>query len=137
MKDNTIAVVSGGFDPLHSGHISYFKSAKKLGYKLIVALNSDQWLIDKKGKYLMPFNERKIILENLNIVDEVIGFQDDKNGSCIDALEQIKKNYPNNVIVFCNGVIGIKKISQKCLWRVLSFNLVLAGLKKLIHHHQY
>ena len=46
-----IVVVSGGFDPLHSGHIEYFKSAKDLGDKLIVALNSDQWLIKKKGKF--------------------------------------------------------------------------------------
>ena len=43
-----VVVVSGGFDPLHSGHIAYFKSAKKLGDKLIVALNSDDWLITKK-----------------------------------------------------------------------------------------
>ena len=131
MKDNTIAVVSGGFDPLHSGHISYFKSAKKLGYKLIVALNSDQWLIDKKGKYLMPFNERKIILENLNIVDEVIGFQDDKNGSCIDALEQIKKNYPNNVIVFCNGGDRNKKNIPEMSLEGIKFQFGVGGLKKI------
>jgi cytidyltransferase-like protein len=60
-----IIIVSGGFDPLHSGHIEYFKSAKKLGDKLIVALNSDEWLINKKGKFFMPFHERKNIVENL------------------------------------------------------------------------
>ena len=57
-----IIVVSGGFDPIHSGHIAYFKAAKSLGDKLIVALNSDEWLINKKGKYFMPFYERKIII---------------------------------------------------------------------------
>jgi D-beta-D-heptose 7-phosphate kinase/D-beta-D-heptose 1-phosphate adenosyltransferase len=60
-----IIIVSGGFDPLHSGHIAYFKSAKELGDKLVVALNSDEWLIKKKGKFFMPFLERKAIVENL------------------------------------------------------------------------
>ena len=60
-----IVVVSGGFDPIHSGHIAYLEEAKKLGDKLIVALNSDDWLIKKKGKFFMPFAEREIILKNL------------------------------------------------------------------------
>ena len=60
-----VIVVSGGFDPLHSGHISYFEDAKSYGDKLIVALNSDKWLEKKKGKSFMPFSERKSIIENL------------------------------------------------------------------------
>ena len=98
-----IAVVSGGFDPIHSGHIQYFDSAKKFGDKLIVALNSDDWLISKKEKFFMPFNERKAIIENLKMVDEVISFEDDKNGSCINALQYLKKEYPKDKIIFCNG----------------------------------
>ena len=47
-----IVIVSGGFDPIHSGHISYLKDAKNFGDKLIVALNSDEWLENKKGKFL-------------------------------------------------------------------------------------
>ena len=80
-----IIVVSGGFDPIHSGHIEYLKSAKNIGDKLIVALNSDDWLINKKGKFFMPFSERKTIIENLKFVDEVIDFIDDDIGSCINA----------------------------------------------------
>ncbi len=53
-----IVVVSGGFDPIHSGHIAYFKAAKEWGDELIVALNSDDWLKHKKGSCFMPFNER-------------------------------------------------------------------------------
>ena len=98
-----IIVVSGGFDPIHSGHISYFKSAKELGEKLIVALNSDVWLIKKKEKFFMPFEERKIIIENLSMVDEVIDFDDDEFGSASQALIKIKGFYPKDEIIFCNG----------------------------------
>ncbi len=98
-----IVVVSGGFDPLHSGHIEYFKAAKKHGDKLVVALNSDDWLNKKKGKYFMTFNERKVIISNLKMVDDVIGFDDDKHGSASLALMKIKKMHPNENIIFCNG----------------------------------
>ena len=73
-----IIVVSGGFDPIHSGHIAYLKSAREIGDKLVVALNSDEWLIKKKGKNFLPFSERKDILTNLKMIDKVIDF-DGKN----------------------------------------------------------
>jgi cytidyltransferase-like protein len=98
-----VVVVSGGFDPIHSGHIEYFKSAKNLGDILIVALNSDNWLEKKKGKFFMPFDERKAIVESIKFVDEVVGFEDDGKGSCINALEEIKKSYPDDDIYFANG----------------------------------
>ena len=98
-----IVVVSGGFDPIHSGHIAYFKSAKSHGDKLIVALNSDAWLEKKKGKFFMPLDERKAIVESIKFVDQVIGFKDDTKGSCINALEEIKKLHPNDDIYFANG----------------------------------
>lgn len=98
-----IIVVSGGFDPIHSGHIEYLKSAKEYGDKLIVALNSDNWLEKKKGKPFMTFNERKSILEAIQYVDEVIDFEDDNKGSCINALIKIKKLFPDNKIFFANG----------------------------------
>ena len=98
-----VVVVSGGFDPLHSGHISYIKAAKEFGDYLIVALNSDNWLENKKGKAFMDFQERKNILENLSVVDEVIAFEDDRKGSCKKALEFVKENYPNSKVTFCNG----------------------------------
>ena len=98
-----IIVVSGGFDPIHSGHIEYLKSAKEYGDKLIVALNSDNWLKKKKGKPFMTFNERKSILNAVKYIDEVIDFEDDKKGTCINALEKIKKLYPDDKIFFANG----------------------------------
>ena len=98
-----ISVVSGGFDPIHSGHISYIESAREHGDFLIIALNSDNWLRNKKGKEFMPFIERKAVLENIKGVDKVIDFQDDDLGSCIKALEKIKLEYPEDEIIFCNG----------------------------------
>mgnify|MGYP001187184551 CR=1 FL=1 len=98
-----IVVVSGGFDPIHSGHISYFKEASKIGDYLIVLLNSDKWLERKKGKFFLTFNERKIVLENLTFVDEVLKFKDDDQGSCIEGLKKVKNKYPNEEIIFCNG----------------------------------
>ena len=98
-----IIVVSGGFDPIHSGHISYFKSAKEQGDMLIVALNSDEWLVNKKGKFFMPFYERKEIISNLSVVDKVISFEDDDVGSAKNALIKIKEMYPEEKIVFANG----------------------------------
>jgi len=98
-----VIVVSGGFDPLHSGHISYFEDAKSYGDKLIVALNSDSWLEKKKGKFFMPFSERKSIIESLKYVDEVIDFDDDEIGSCIFGLEKVKELYKGEEIFFANG----------------------------------
>ena len=98
-----ISVISGGFDPIHSGHIAYINEAKKLGDKLIVLLNSDEWLINKKDRFFMPFSERKVILESIKPVDKVLGFKDDSIGSCIKGLEEIKNMYPDDEIIFCNG----------------------------------
>jgi cytidyltransferase-like protein len=98
-----IIVVSGGFDPLHSGHIAYFEAAKGLGDKLVVALNSDEWLIKKKGKYFMPYKERSEIISHLNMVDNVIDFEDDDFGSCALGLKKVSKMFPNDQIIFANG----------------------------------
>jgi len=96
-----IVLVTGGFDPLHSGHIAYFKSAKKLGDKLVVGLNSDEWLTRKKGRPFMPYNERAAIIKELEVVDEVIDF-DDSDDSASKAIGIVRTKTTGNVI-FANG----------------------------------
>ena len=97
-----IVIVTGGFDPLHSGHIAYFEAARKLGDRLVVGLNSDDWLARKKGKPFMPWHERATIINGLRAVDQIIDYDDSDNSSC-NAIRQIKSHYPNDQIVFANG----------------------------------
>jgi len=97
-----IVLVTGGFDPLHSGHIAYFQAAKALGDKLIVGLNSDSWLERKKGRAFMPITERVCIVESLKMVDGVVLF-DDNDGSAKEAIQNVKMLFPNDQIIFANG----------------------------------
>ena len=97
-----IVLVTGGFDPLHSGHISYLAAARQLGDKLIVGLNSDEWLTRKKSRPFMPVNERLAVIENLRMVDHCILFNDD-DGSSIEAIRNVQMLYPNDEIIFANG----------------------------------
>ena len=114
-----VVIVSGGFDPIHSGHIQYLLEAKKLGDILIVALNSDEWLIEKKGKEFMPFEERKVVLENISCVDQVIGFEDDDLGSCI------------NVAINYGGREEIVDTTKKIIEDVISVDGDAQQIKKL------
>jgi len=98
-----IVVVSGGFDPLHSGHIAYFKSARKLGDKLVVAVNSDEWLTRKKGRPFMPFHERCNIIEELSCVDQVIGFNDDDDTACNAIFQILSTKTRSDTVIFANG----------------------------------
>ncbi len=98
----TIVLVTGGFDPIHSGHIGYFKDARALGDMLIVGLNSDEWLIRKKGRAFMPWNERLCIVNNLAMVDEVYTF-DDVDGSAKQFIHQVRAHYPEARLIFANG----------------------------------
>lgn len=98
----TVALVTGGFDPLHSGHIEYFKAASKLADKLVVGLNSDSWLTRKKGRAFLPLHERKAIIENLSFVDSVLAFNDSNNNS-EDCIRRVLDLYPDSRVIFANG----------------------------------
>ena len=99
---NSIVLVSGGFDPIHSGHIAYLEAARQLGGYLIVGLNSDAWLSRKKGHFFLPFEERKCIIESLYMVNEVVAF-DDSDNSAAGLIKLVREEYPNEAIIFANG----------------------------------
>lgn len=97
-----IVLVTGGFDPLHAGHIEYLSAAKKLGDHLIVGLNSDEWLTRKKGRPFMKYNDRLSVIQNLKFVTGIVRFNDEDN-TAKDAIRKVRLNYPSDTIVFANG----------------------------------
>ncbi len=107
MKENwtkNVIILSGGFDPVHKGHLRMFREASNLGHQVIVGLNSDEWLTRKKGEPLMKFEERKEIIEGCKYVNQVLSF-DDKDDTANDLIKKVNELYENkNVkLYFANG----------------------------------
>jgi cytidyltransferase-like protein len=125
-----IILVTGGFDPLHSGHIEYFKAAKQLGNLLVVGINSDAWLSRKKGRSFMPISERKAIIENLYQVHKVIEFNDDDN-TAIDAIRKVKEMYPRSTVVFANGGDRTKDNIPEMIFDDVEFVFGVGGTNKV------
>lgn len=123
-----IAVVSGGFDPVHSGHISMINDAAQYG-QVIVLLNSDEWLTRKKGKPFMSFKERKTILENFKDVFLVMDF-DDSDNTAIQGLAKIKKYFPSHTITFCNGGDRTKENIPEMVVNGVDFKFGIGGQHK-------
>jgi D-beta-D-heptose 7-phosphate kinase/D-beta-D-heptose 1-phosphate adenosyltransferase len=90
-----VVLVSGGFDPLHLGHLRSFKAAKKLGDKLMVLVDGDQFLLQKKGAVFMPLEDRVAIIEELRCVDEVITRE--THGDVSGVIREIRPD------IFANG----------------------------------
>lgn len=98
----TYYIVSGGFDPIHEGHIEMIKASASASNGVIVLVNSDEWLVRKKGKAFQTFNTRKTICENLKGVIEALGFNDDDD-SASDGIRRVREKYPEAHLVFANG----------------------------------
>src|SRR4051812_49628050 len=98
-KEKWVAV-SGGFDPLHIGHVRLFKRARALGDKLVVILNNDNWLKDKKGFAFMPERERKEIIEAFPFVDKVVLTEHKPNDADRSVVRTLRKLKPS---IFANG----------------------------------
>ena len=124
-----IVIVTGGFDPLHSGHLAYFKSAKQLGDLLVVGLNSDEWLTRKKGRPFMPMSERFALVSSIEVVDEVVVYNDNDNSSC-DAIRLVKAQYPDAEIIFANGGDRTKENIPEMVFDDVKFVFGVGGSNK-------
>lgn len=102
-----IVAVSGGFDPLHIGHVRMFDEAKKLGDKLVVILNNDHWLAKKKGYVFMKEQERKEVILALRSVDGVLVTSHTKDTSDMSVCKELRKLKPQ---IFANG--GDRKLDN-------------------------
>ena len=103
--ESTVIILSGGFDPVHKGHVRMFKAAKEFPAIVIVGLNSDEWLIRKKGQPFMDWNERKEILDSINYIDNVLAFNDKDDSAC-HLIQKVKESHDNSSdirVCFGNG----------------------------------
>ena len=98
----TVAVLSGGFDPLHPGHVLLFRDARKFGQIVIAGVNSDDWLTRKKGKPFMSFEDRLYMVQSNQYVDLAMGFVDDDD-TAINLLYKVSQTFSDSFITFCNG----------------------------------
>lgn len=111
MKNKKIVVATcGGFDPVHIGHVRLFEEAKKLGDELVVILNNDNWLLQKKGFVFMPQEERKEILESIKYVDKVVYTKHPKNPEDMSVCEELADLKPD---IFAKGGDRDKKDAKK------------------------
>ena len=113
MENKIISIVSGGFAPIHPGHIMMMKDCLKFSNYLIVGVNSNKWLINKKGNYFMDIQHRLYVVSSLNVVNETMEFEDDDKGSANNLLIKIRNKYSNDKIIFANG--GDRSDSSKIL----------------------
>ena len=123
-KKYDYALVSGGFDPVHVGHLRMFKDAKNLSDKVVLLLNNDEWLIKKKGKPFMNENQRKEILDEFKSIAEVI-IQTSCEKSSSRAIEEFVNKNPNKSICYCNGGdrSNIKNILESDICKKLGVSL--------------
>lgn len=106
-KKKVVVAVSGGFDPLHIGHMRMFKEARNLGDKLVVILNNDHWLMKKKRYVFMPQKERKEVIESIKYVDKVVLTGHPQNPHDMSVCAELKRLKPD---IFANG--GDRKLDN-------------------------
>lgn len=123
-------IVSGGFDPLHSGHIAYLQAAAKLGDRLVVGVNSDAWLITKKGRFFMPLKERLAVIRALGCVDEAVSF-DDSDGTACRLIEAVRADRPADDLIFANGGDRTRDNIPEMTARGVTFVFGVGGEEKL------
>ena len=125
-----VVLVTGGFDPLHSGHIEYFKAARELGDHLVVGVNSDDWLTRKKGRPFMPFEERCAIIKELDCVDEVIGFNDNDDTANHAIFQVLSTKGSQTKVIFANGGDRTKTNIPEMKFTDVEFAFGVGGVDK-------
>ena len=95
-------IVSGGFDPIHEGHIENIKESALESDGVIALVNSDDWLCRKKGQNFMNFKTRSTVVEAIKGIIEIISFDDSDNSAC-DGLRKAREKYPNDTLIFAKG----------------------------------
>lgn len=101
-KKYDIVIISGAFGPIHRGHVRLFKGAKAIGHKVILGLNSDEWVVNNRGQVFMDWAERAEVLREFSNVDEVFSFND-TDGTALDLISRVKQLYPGLKLAFANG----------------------------------
>lgn len=125
-----VGIISGGFDPLHSGHIKYIQAASLQCDILIVGVNSNVWLERKKGKYFLHSDERQCILEHIIGVHRVMSF-DDSDDSAIDLINKVKAEYAgSSEFIFMNGGDRTKENIPEMLVEGVTFLFGVGGEDK-------
>ncbi|OGE81158.1 MAG: hypothetical protein A3H72_03435 [Candidatus Doudnabacteria bacterium RIFCSPLOWO2_02_FULL_48_8] len=104
-QKKTVVAVSGGFDPIHAGHVRYFHDAKKLGDELVVILNNDNWLYKKKGYIFMNERERKEIIKSIKYVDHVVITNHPPDPQDMSVIKELRELKPD---IFANGGDRVK-----------------------------
>ena len=134
-KKYDYALISGGFDPVHIGHLAMIKDAKRISDNVIVLLNSDNWLIRKKGKPFMVEAQRAQILEEFKSVSEVIIQKNDNDDSSNNAIKDFYKSHSNKTICYCNGGDRSQenkiRESQTCKDLGIDLKFGIGGIHKL------
>ena len=138
-----IVAVSGGFDPVHVGHVRLFQEAKKLGDELVVILNNDHWLRSKKGFVFMPERERKELLEGIGCVNKVMLTKHKAGTKDLSVCRTLRELKPR---VFANGgdrtrrnipeIALCKKIGTKMIFGVGRGGKVQSSSRLLKKFHE-
>lgn len=135
MKNYNYALLSGGFDPVHVGHLAMIKEANEIAEEVVILLNSDKWLKRKKGKPFMVESQRAQILEEFESVSRVIIQMDDDDDSSNNAITSFAKNNPKKTICYCNGGdrSNEKKIREATVCKENNVDLIfgIGGVHKL------
>lgn len=132
-----VFILSGGFDPVHPGHIAMFESCKRFPESLVVVgVNSDEWLTKKKGKPFQRFRDRLKIVQSMECVDIAMGFEDDDDGTAIRLIQKVIQMFPGKLyseFVFANGGDrGAANTPEVGYCKAMGINLLYAagGAKK-------